>query len=71
MNEKNKALDVKVIKYNNFKKETVQSENILEETLSELRSIELIDKKEALMGFKCVFRDMKYKSAVECSQHVR
>ena len=65
LNEKNKALDVKAVECNKFKKETVECKNRLAE------SKELLDKKKTLMEFKCMSCDMKFKSAVECSQHVR
>jgi vacuolar-type H+-ATPase subunit I/STV1 len=71
LDEKNRALKVKVEESSNFKKETKDYQERLEEALSELKKERLLDKKLSLMEFKCVFCDVKFESAVDCSKHVR
>ena len=55
VDEKNRALEVKVEESENVKKEKTDYQERLEEALSELRKERLLDKKLSLVEFKCVF----------------
>ena len=71
VDERNRALEVKVEESENVKKEKTDYQERLEEALSELRKERLLDKKLSLVEFKCVFCDVKFESAVDCRKHVR
>ena len=51
--------------------ETKDYQERLEKALSEIRKDRLLDKKLSLVEFKCVFCDVKFERAVDCSNHVR